>query len=138
MTKVQILRASVENVAAIAPLFDHYRQFYKRISDLAAAKSFLAARLKAEQSVIFYATIDQSQPIGFVQLYPSFSSLSLKPVWILNDLFVEPAYRGKGVGKALILHAQEFARSTSAVGLTFRPPKPTPPPKHSIVRLAGN
>lgn len=113
---LQVIPAGLEHLEALAPLFDGYRQFYKQESDLTGAKAFLEARLQREESVVFLA-LEGTEALGFTQLYPSFSSVSMARLWILNDLFVNPAARGKGVGEALLARAAEFARETGAVGL---------------------
>jgi ribosomal protein S18 acetylase RimI-like enzyme len=113
-----IRRAEVSDLQAVVPLFDAYRQFYQQASDLVAARSFLQARLEQRDSVIFVAEID-FRSAGFTQLYPSFSSVSMKRLWILNDLFVHPDYRRRGVGRALLTAAEEFARGDGAKGLSL-------------------
>ncbi len=105
---LRVVRAGAADVDRVAPLFDAYRQFYKQPSDLAAAANFLSERLRAEESVVFMACLD-GQPVGFTQLYPCFSSTALKRMWILNDLFVDPRARRKGVAEALLERAREFA-----------------------------
>jgi GNAT superfamily N-acetyltransferase len=100
-------------------LFDQYRQFYKQPSDLEAATAFLAERLSKSESIVFLAE-EGSHFVGFAQLYPSWSSVSMKRAWILNDLFVAPAFRGKGVGKALLAGSVQFGKETGAVGLTLK------------------
>ena len=79
------------DVDAVAPLFDAYRQFYQQPSDPALARAFIAERLARSESVIFLAERD-GQAVGFVQLYPLFSSTAARPrrLWLLNDLFVSP------------------------------------------------
>jgi|SRR5579859_4835294 len=118
-----IVRATIEDVPLIAPLFDGYRQFYKQPPDLEGAQHFLSARLQENSSVIFLALRTnekgEQQACGFTQLYPSFSSVSLKPLWILNDLFVTPEARHMGVGRALLERARTFATETQAKGLTL-------------------
>ncbi len=99
--------------------FDHYRQFYKLPSDIAAAGEFLKARLLNEESVIFYVR-NESEALGFIQLYPAFSSLSMKRLWILNDLFVAPKFRKNSIGRLLLERASEFSRETNARGMTLR------------------
>lgn len=122
----EITMATIEHVALIAPLFDAYRQFYQQATDIVAAQNFLTARLQENSSVIFLALSLKSdengvrQAYGFTQLYPSFSSVSLKPLWILNDLFVIQGARRSGVGKALLDRAREFAVETQARGLTLK------------------
>lgn len=110
---VEVSRATPEEAGLIAPLFDAYRQFYLRPPNEEAARRYLFARLSQGESVVFYATLD-SQPAGFVQLYPIFSSLSLQRQWILSDLFVQPEARQKGVAKALMQRAETLACETGA------------------------
>ncbi|MBI3662810.1 MAG: GNAT family N-acetyltransferase [Acidobacteria bacterium] len=55
--------------------------------------------------------------LGFTLLYPAWSSLSMRPWWILNDLYVAPEARKRGVAKALMECAQRLAEETSASGL---------------------
>lgn len=116
---MKIRTATLEDLDALGPLFDSYRVFYKRQSDLAAAKQFLRERFRKDDSVIFLAISDDGNGIGFTQLYPSFSSVSMQPIYVLNDLFVHRSARGKGIGEALMKHAMEFARGKNCRGLTL-------------------
>jgi GNAT superfamily N-acetyltransferase len=108
--------ATLADLTPLAALFDGYRRFYEGAADLDGAAGFLRARLEAGDSVIFVAERD-GQLVGFTQLYPSFSSLSMRRVWILNDLFVAPDHRRGGVGGALMAQAEAFARQDGAKGL---------------------
>jgi ribosomal protein S18 acetylase RimI-like enzyme len=56
---------------------------------------------------------------GFVHLLPSFDTLAMRPMWILEDLFVVPSARGAGIGAALLLRAEQFAHETGASRLTL-------------------
>lgn len=116
----RILRATRETIEPLVPLFDAYRMFYRQESDLAAARSFLRQRTAREESAIFWAAspVDHA-PWGFTQLYPSFSSISMKPVWILYDLYVVPGRRRQGVGRALMEHARRFAADSGAHSITL-------------------
>jgi ribosomal protein S18 acetylase RimI-like enzyme len=100
---------------ALAPLFDAYRVFYERPSDLARARTFLAARLQNGDSVVLIAeATDARAPLalGFTQLYPSFSSVACEAIWVLNDLYVAAIVRGEGVGRALMNAARDHAERT--------------------------
>ena len=114
---LEIIRASEKDVDRIAPLFDQYREFYNERADAEGARSFLMERLTKNESVVFLAVDRELGAVGFIQLYPSFSSVSMKRLWILNDLFVSPGARKRGVGVALLQRAEEFARQTNAKGL---------------------
>ena len=84
---INIRRASANDLSMVAPLFDAYRVFYKKDSDLAAANSFLKERLENSESFIFLALDDNGAAAGFIQLYPLFSSTRMARLWLLNDLF---------------------------------------------------
>jgi GNAT superfamily N-acetyltransferase len=111
-----VIRADLEHLELVAPLFDAYRQFYQQPPDLAKARQYLLDRLTRNESVIFLAVEGQAG-LGITQLYPSFSSIALKRLWILNDLFVTPAARRRGIAKALLERARQFAVETGATGL---------------------
>jgi ribosomal protein S18 acetylase RimI-like enzyme len=115
---VEIVPGTPADVGAVAPLFDAYRQFYKKPSNEEAARRFLFARLSKGESVLFLAR-HGIEAVGFVQLYPVFSSTNLTRQWILNDLYVTAEARKHGVGHALMDRARQFAESTQADGLTL-------------------
>ncbi len=120
MTSVQVMRAAVDDIETVAPLFDAYRQFYQQPSDLDGARAFLTERLERGESVIFLALLDDGTPAGFTQLYPIFSSTTMQRAWLLNDLFVAPAARRAGVGRALLERAHAFARETNSKELMLQ------------------
>lgn len=115
---MQIRHATAPDLDLVAPLFDGYRQFYHNPADPVTARQFMADRLRLQDSVIFLAERD-GIGLGFVQLYPVFSSAGARPgrLWLLNDLFVAPAGRRLGVGRALMERATVHARETGATGL---------------------
>ncbi len=112
-----VRQATVADLDLVAPLFDLYRQFYGRPSDLGGARTFLHDRLSRGESVIFLA--EGGGPLGFSQLYPMFSSLSMAPVMSLNDLFVREDCRRRGVGSSLLAACAAYARSRNAARLTL-------------------
>lgn len=111
---MNIHSAELNDIDELAVLFDGYRVFYDQPSDLALAKSFLNERIEKQQSIIFLARNDQQKAVGFVQLYPIFSSVSAKQSLLLNDLFVDESARGTGAGKALMNAAKDYAKETQA------------------------
>ncbi|WP_308640065.1 GNAT family N-acetyltransferase [Paenibacillus silvisoli] len=111
-------QATIQDLDKLAGLFDRYRQFYGQPSDAEGAHRFLKERFLHRQSVIFVAALrDEERLIGFTQLYPTFSSISMQRSWILNDLFVDGAYRSAGAGQLLIDAAKEFGEQTEAKGI---------------------
>jgi len=124
MIRLTIRRADTgeRDVALIAPLFDSYRQFYGVAPDPHAAAAFIRDRLQAKESVLFLAEAGAEgarEPVGFVQLFPSFSSVAACRIWVLNDLFVAPDAREQGVGRALLEAARQHAVQTGAKRLTL-------------------
>lgn len=118
MSNIEVRQASLADLDALAGLFDEYRQFYGRESDIQAAKAFLQARFNHGESIIFIAH-DRMGPVGFVQLYPSFSSVSMARTFILNDLYVRPRIRRSGAAGRLMEAAENFGRMLGAVRLTL-------------------
>lgn len=113
MSKIEIKRIDHNEANLVVGLFNQYRIFYGKFSDLGMAKAFIDARLEHNESVIFVA-LDENKPVGFTQLYPKYSSVRLVKNWILNDLFVDPQYRKQGIGEALIKTVMDFAKGQSA------------------------
>lgn len=112
----EIIRATSEHVSQIAPLLDEYRIFYGQKSDKAAATFFLEQRFSKGESIVFLAYYEE-KPVGFTQLYTSYSSVSLQPLYILNDLYVQANHRGSGIGEALLNRAKECCRVSKYKGL---------------------
>ena len=119
---MHIIRAQLEHVNKVVPLFNAYRMFYKRTADIAAAQKFIHERLTNQDSVILLA-IDKAKAehpgIGFAQLYPTFASLGMHKMFVLNDLYVEPTYRKHGIGRALMREAKKFAITSGALRLSL-------------------
>lgn len=113
MTGLIVRRIDATEAGLVFELFDKYRVFYKQSSDLALAESFITDRLNNNESVIYVALIND-KPVGFTQLYPKYSSMRAVKNWILNDLYVEEAYRKKGIAGQLIQAAMDFAKADNA------------------------
>ena len=118
-SNVTVRQATIFDLDLVAPLFDAYRQFYRRPADLALAKKFLMERFQHNESIIFVAIGEGGASLGFVQLFASFSSGAAAPILILNDLFVAPDARRAGVGTLLLRAAADFGRASGAVRLTL-------------------
>ena len=116
---LQALRADPSNLDKIASLFDAYRGFYGQPSNLTQSRNFIAERIARDESAIFFVEDDTGEALGFVQLYPTFSSIDAHRTWLLSDLFTTPAARGRGVGTLLMNTARTFALLTGAKGLVL-------------------
>jgi GNAT superfamily N-acetyltransferase len=117
-----IRKATLSDLLPLSQLFDLYCQFYGKTSDIETGKAFLNDRFNNYESEIFVA-ISDSKIVGFVQLYPLFSSTRMKRLWLLNDLFVHPDYRGQGFSIQLIEVAKQLCIDTNACQLTLETSK---------------
>lgn len=113
-----VRRAETPDLPVLAPLFDRYRQFYGQPADAERARAFLGERLRLDESVVFLA-LHGGEAIGFVQLYPGFSSVRAARTFVLNDLYVAEDRRRGGVGRALVQAAVAHAREVGAAGLSL-------------------
>jgi len=122
---MHILRATLDHLESLVPLFDGYRVFYAQESDVNGARVFLKNRLEREEAVVFMAFSEENseQALGFMLLYPHFSSVSIRHTWILNDLFVAPEARRQGVADQLLAVAEAFAAENRAKGLQLETDK---------------
>lgn len=119
---MKIIQAGSKELPLLTELFNLYRIFYHQQSEINGANEFLKKRIENGESVIFLAFY-KDEPVGFTQLYPSFSSISMKKSWILNDLYVKEIARKQGFGEALIKSAIQFARETDSKGLLLQTDK---------------
>jgi ribosomal protein S18 acetylase RimI-like enzyme len=120
---MKIRKAIQTDLKALAALFDAYRVFYHKKSDVQAAEKFLGLRLKKGDSTIFVAENLKKELVGFVQLYPLFSSTRMCRLWLLNDLYVANEHRGEGISKLLIEKSKQHCSKTNACGLQLETAK---------------
>ncbi|MFK7947553.1 MAG: GNAT family N-acetyltransferase [Saprospiraceae bacterium] len=116
---MEIIKANTIHLKELTKLFDGYRVFYKQESDTKAAEKFLKERLENDESIILMAFDDKGKGVGFTQLYPTFSSVSMQRFYILNDLFVLPTLRGQGIGESLLNAAKALAKANKWKGLAL-------------------
>jgi ribosomal protein S18 acetylase RimI-like enzyme len=115
MSATSVRRASPADVESVAELFALYRVFYGQVHDVAAAASFLRARVERGESIIYIAQAEDGAVVGFVQVYPTFASVELGAAWRLNDLYVAESARGHGVASLLMRAVRDGASEASAV-----------------------
>jgi ribosomal protein S18 acetylase RimI-like enzyme len=127
---MEIYQATIGDLEGVSNLFNLYRVFYQQTSDLEGAKIYIEKRLESKDSVIFVVK-DQRKYVGFTQLYPTFSSISMKKAWILNDLYVDAEARKQGIGEMLLHKARDYATETSAKSISLS----TAPDNYSAQRL---
>jgi ribosomal protein S18 acetylase RimI-like enzyme len=128
---VSIQTASTRDISEVARLFNAYRDFYGQAPDESRALSFIRDRIAlacaqppgqfslAQYFLAWMETAQGRKAVGFMHLMPSTNTLAMRPIWFLEDLYVDPSERRKGVGSAFLRHAEQFARSTGAERLTL-------------------
>ena len=121
--QMKIRKIELNDIKNLSELFNDYRIFYEMESDLEGAKKFLLERIKNKESEIFVAENPENNLIGFVQMYPIFSSTRMKRLWLLNDLFVVENHRGLGVSVLLINKAKELCIETNSCGIVLETAK---------------
>lgn len=112
-----VRRASLHDLDRLTDLFEQYRAFYKVPADAPGARLFLYQRMERDESVIYVCEEGAGDLVGFVQLFPLFSSTRLKRYWLLNDLYVQPESRGEGASLLLLDAAKTLCRVTAACGM---------------------
>lgn len=117
--KLKIRKSSIDDLDDLVPLLDGYRVFYGQESNQAAARLFLEERYLKNDSLIFIVESD-GMVVGFTQLYPIFSTVSLERMMLLNDLYVDPSNRSSGIGEALLRYAQSHIKVTGQKGLMLQ------------------
>ena len=119
---MQIREAKLSDLENLSDLFNSYRMFYGKKSDLKVANEFLRSRIENKDSKIFVCDLN-NELSGFVQLYPIFSSTRVSKYWLLNDLFVDIEKRGKGYSKLLIDRSKELVIESKACGMMLETEK---------------
>ena len=120
-----IIQTTIDHLNDLFPLFDAYRVFYRQKSNKKAAKDFLYKRLTKNDTIIYIAYIDK-KAVGFSHLFPSFSSVSMQPLYILNDLYVDNEFRNLGIGVALLNKAKELCKEKNYKGLALQTARSNP------------
>ncbi len=117
---MKIRKATTNDLDQLADLFNQYRVFYKKSSDIPAGKEFLGERMVNNESEIFVAINTENEFAGFVQLYPIFSSTRMKRLWLLNDLFVAQIIVGRAFLLASLKRLRNFVALLMLVGCYLR------------------
>lgn len=115
---MRIERATPEHLDGVSALFDAYRRFYGQPPDPGAARAFIEARLERGDAHILCVRSDDAVA-GFAQLFPTLDSIALAPAWILHDLYVDPAFRRRGVARMLVRASRDLGLRTGASLLTL-------------------
>ena len=113
---VEITRATLDDLEPLLPLVSGYRVFYKQDVDAERERAFIQFNLANSASIIFIARVD-GEAVGFAQLYQVRSTVRLKPVLLLEDLFVTSNARKLGVASELLARSTDYMREIGAAGM---------------------
>ena len=117
MSTIATRPSTERDLAAVAALFDAYRQFYGKAPDLPLATDFIRERMQRRESVVLVAERQGHGIVGFSQIYPTFCSVAAARIGVLYDLFVEPGSRKLGAGRALMRAAESHAAGSGLARL---------------------
>ncbi len=120
---MKVRKAKTDDIQQLSELFNEYRVFYRKEADIVGAQKFLSERLHNKDSEIFVCDSENNTLVGFVQLYPLFSSTRMQKLWLLNDLFVDLKERGKGISVQLIEKAKTLVKESDACALCLETEK---------------
>ncbi|WP_460051849.1 GNAT family N-acetyltransferase [Sessilibacter sp. MAH2] len=113
---------SAQTLPEVLPLIRQYQEFYK-IADISDAKNaeFFAQFGEANPAgcQFLYRDNETNRVLGFATVYLTFSSTIAAKVGVLNDLYTLAESRSKGVGRALIEHARQYAAKHGATRLQW-------------------
>ncbi|HTS51178.1 MAG TPA: GNAT family N-acetyltransferase [Bryobacteraceae bacterium] len=107
---LSIRPASESDVALILRFIEKLAEYEKLSHEVVATEAALrhylfGPRPMAEVILAYWA----GEPVGFALFFHNFSTFLARPGIYLEDLFVEPEHRGKGIGKALLVHLARLA-----------------------------
>lgn len=117
MSTIATRLSTERDLAAVAALFDAYRQFYGKAPDLTLATDFIRERMQRRESVVLVAERQGHGIVGFSQVYPTFCSVAAARIGVLYDLFVESGSRKLGAGRALMRAAESHAAGSGLARL---------------------
>ena len=107
----RIRPATPEDLPLILHFIRGLAAYEKLLSEVEATEEKLGATLfgprPAAECVLAFA--DEDTPAGFAIFFPNYSTFLARPGLYLEDLFVSPEFRGRGIGKALLLHLAGLA-----------------------------
>jgi len=103
--------ATIVDVPIILQLIRDLATYERAPSEVAATEEQLVDVLFGERPVAeVLLAFEDEMPIGFAVFFHNFSTWLGRPGLYLEDLFVKPEARGKGYGRALLIHLAKIAR----------------------------
>jgi GNAT superfamily N-acetyltransferase len=109
--KLKIRKADINDVSLILSLIKEIADYEKLSHEVTATEKDIQENLFGD---VKYAEVliaeYENEPVGYALFFYNFSTFTGKPGIYLEDLFIKPKYRGKGIGKTLLLRLIEIAK----------------------------
>lgn len=118
MSHLQISPIAIQDLEDLVPLVDSYRSFYNQQPSI-DTRHYLSQRIEEGSALGFIARVE-GQAAGFTLIYPTFSTVALAPIWLVNDLYVDENHRRQGIANALLERAETEARRAGAARIWLR------------------
>ena len=113
---LDIRRARPGEAGLVLSLLRELAEYEKLSHEVEATEADIGAALFSDNPVLFCEIAEwHGEPVGFAVWFLNFSTFSGRPGIHLEDLFVRPAQRGKGIGKALLAHLAQGLRGERLV-----------------------
>lgn len=111
MQNFSIRPATPNDVGSILSFIKMLADYENMSGDVSATEEMLRSELFDKRSAEVIIAEENGAPVGFALYFTNFSTFLAKTGMHLEDLFVIPAHRGKGYGKALLKHLAFIAES---------------------------
>jgi GNAT superfamily N-acetyltransferase len=118
---MQIETVTAQTFERVLPLIADYQRFYKAEPDQARNRDHFGRLLDDHDTGIQFVALDEaSRALGFATLYFPLGSVRPGVACLMNDLFVVPEMRGRGIGRALIAHCLSYAKARGFSGIHWQ------------------
>jgi len=102
---LHIRRARPTETGLVLSLIRELAEYEKLLHEVEATEAMIDAALFGDNPLLFCEIAEwDGEPAGFAVWFVNFSTFSGRSGIYVEDLFVRPAYRGKGIGKALLAY----------------------------------
>lgn len=106
-----IRKAEAKDIATIFDLIKKLAVYEKLENDVITSEKELCENIFNKNFAKVLIAEEDEKPVGFALYFYNFSTFVGKPGIYLEDLFVEPEYRGKGYGKSLLIELAKIAEA---------------------------